>query len=343
MSHNLYNNGARFIGRESAWHRLGRVKGDFLTRDEVQSTIDYPVTKEQLASLDGMPLPVWGTFAHLDGKKNFLGSVGEGYTILPASRGLEMIDALMGVATDVKYESAGVIGQGNRVFAAVNLAKSFEVAGAYEHKSYLNFLGSYDGSCSHTYVMSNICTVCNNTFEMNDSITAGAFKVRHTRNGERRLQEVHQTLLAIDRDATDMAKVLNMLAEKKVEKHHMISLLDQLFPPTKKENGEVKESTRRENILTTILESYQEANDKTFTRTAGTAYNALQAITGFVDHARGQDDNRAEVAVLGSGNKLKQSAYEIIMEQSSSMSPIYTRAWSKREQGSLLDTIISAA
>ena len=125
MAHNLYNNGARFVARETAWHKLGTVKGDFLTRDEVKATIDYPVTKEQLCDQSGALLPVYGTFAELDGKRNFLGSVGEGYTVIPASRGLEMVDALMAQAPGVKYESAGVIGVGEKVFTAVNLAESY--------------------------------------------------------------------------------------------------------------------------------------------------------------------------------------------------------------------------
>lgn len=336
MAHNLYQDGARFISRNPAWHDLGKITGDFINRGQVIDTIVYPVTKEQAYDAYGNVLPVWYTVAHIDGKKNFLGAVGEGYTILPADSCLEGIDALMSIAPELKFETAGVLGQGERFWALVNLSASYNAAG-YEHKTYLLMQGGHDGNHAVHYGLVDTTVVCNNTLDMaNSEELSRLLRISHTRNGERKLEQAKRALQSMTRTIGDMKDTLEHLASKKVEQEHYQRLVDKLFPP----KADAKVTTRRDNILTTILESYQEANEVTFPQTAGTAHNLLQAITGYVDHARGQDDTRAEVSMFGTGATMKEQALEIIMQESRSMSPATSRAWSHREQSSLLDSII---
>ena len=341
MAHGLDHVNSRYVGRLDAWHKLGNAKGRYLTREEVAETVCFPVEKRQLSI--GLPdgtyslVDAYGTFR--TDTQDFLGSVGEGYKVIPGTPGIEMIEALLSDKETIPYESAVVIGKGEKCAVSVGLDDTFSV-GPYEHKNYLNFIFGHDGLTAYQWKKTCVNVVCNNTLQMALAAkTNSCLKVYHTKNAQPKLDRMNAALELIHQETQDVGEKLNFLATRKVEKANVESLLNKLFP--KKE--EEKFSTRRDNILADIIGSYEDCHSRIFPETGGSAFNLLNAITGYVDHARGGDNDKksATSALFGSGQALKNSAYEIIMEQSNSMSPIYTRSWSHREQAGLLDTIIA--
>jgi hypothetical protein len=103
--------------------------------------------------------------------------------------------------------------------------------------------------------------------------------------------------------------------------------MDKLFPKTKDADGsEQGDSWRRRNTLESIAHLFADNDKNTFPETKGTAYSLLNSVTNYADHSRitrvtdcrpnyTATQGRAESALFGSGAALKESALEIILEE----------------------------
>jgi hypothetical protein len=101
-----------------------------------------------------------------------------------------------------------------------------------------------------------------------------------------------------------MEEKLTFLAQRTLTREAMVAMLDRLFPKTEREDGRAESSTRRENVLADILSLYESNDRNVFPEQRGTAYNMLNAVTNYVDHARsarGGDAGRYESALFGHG------------------------------------------
>jgi phage/plasmid-like protein (TIGR03299 family) len=327
MSHNLENRNGRYsmfmVGkREDAWHKLGqRVAGAVNWQEAMKlAQLDWTVSKHQL-ELNGDLVPAWAIVR--DNDKAFFGTVGEGFTIKQNWECFEFVDDLLQANGGSHYDSAGALGNGATIWCSVRIpGADFTVVEGDKHESYLMFTTAHDGSMAHTAAISSVRVVCQNTLQSALSSNTGILRIRHTKNADLRFQDAKKTMEGVVMNAQALQSKLKSLAERKMTRDSMISIMDRLFPKPKEEN---QNSTRRENVIADILSLY-ESNDKNAVPSIrGTAYNLLNAVTEYTDHYRGVrftdarqhqgiDEIRAENAVVGSGEMLKSKALEVILE-----------------------------
>ena len=327
-----YEDRDTYIGRQTAWHGQGTVTGKYQTTAELlaDKTFQFDLFKSQLHDGLGRLVDAWGIYRwnHDDKARRdmqatrFLSSVGKDYTIIPFAEGFKTIDALMQTANHgAHYETAGTIDHGAKLWALADLGLRTHV-GADEHKNYLLFATSYDGSMSHTYKLVDERVVCRNTFAaaMSEKTTA-MMKVKATKNALNKLVKTREILESMGQDVKVMEDRLNFLATRKLTKEAYTEVVDRLFPKAKDDEGKERDTTRRTNILNDILRIYEFNDGDTFKEQRGTSYNLLNAITNYVDHERMSDSTaRVESATFGSGDALKTKASEVIYEVSQGLS-----------------------
>ncbi len=348
-----------YVGRQAAWHKLGTVTGRHMNWAEVQQHgLDYVVFKSQLHDGLGRAVNAFGTFRwnradQFDGNKEaavFLGVVGEDYSVIQHAEGFKMIDALVASVDGAHYETAGALGDGQRVWGLAHLALSVSV-GRDQQKGYLLFCTGHDGSLSHQYRICLTRVVCQNTLSAALSErTRSKLTIRHTKGAQGKLDGVHEALSGIRADMLTVEEKLNFLAGRRVTRESMTAVLDRLFPKPKADDGAEKDSsTRRNNVLADILALYESNDQNAFPEQRGTAYGLLNAVTEYTDHmraTRGANGNgRAESAMFGSGERLKAQAVEVITEAANGMPAMATAtAYLPKPVssagGSLLDQII---
>ena len=340
MAHNLnvVNGVASYIGRQAAWHQLGTVTGKYQTTDELLSdpAFSFVVIKSQLHDGLGRPVDAWGTFRwNLEDKINrkvgatqFLGTVGKDYTVIQHDEGFKSLDAVMRTADGAHYETAGVLGNGERVWALADLGLTAKI-GDDVQTGYLLFSTGHDGSMAHSYRLCFTRVVCANTLgaALGEKSKA-ALTIRHTKNANRRLTDARAALDAMGDDVKRVEDRLNFLAGRKLNRESVTSIFDRLFPKKMDaESGESTDTTRRSNILGDILKIYELNDGNAFPEQRGTAYNLLNAITNYTDHERStKADGRAESAMFGTGDALKSRAMDVIYEASKQLPPIRTQA-----------------
>lgn len=328
MSHNINT----FRGREAAWHQLGTVTGRYETTDQLLTDpgFQYVVFKSQLHDGLGRPVDAWGAFRwdykdKLAGNKDaaqFLGSIGKDRAIVQHGEGFKTVDALMNSADGAHYETAGVLGKGEVVWALADLGFTAKI-GDDVQKGYLLFVTSHDSSYAHTYRVSMTRVVCQNTLNAALSErTRAKLTIRHTKNAQDRLIDARTAIVSLGDDVKRMEDKLNFLAGRKMNREALSSIMDRLFPKVRNDDGAARDTTRRTNIIADILKLYEINDGNAFPEQRGTSYALLNAVTDYTDHQRGSDDSRAEVAMFGSGDTLKTKAFETIMESAKGLEAI---------------------
>ena len=337
-----------YAGRQDAWHALGSVTGKFNTWKEILEAAgqSFQVVKFQL-DFQGVPVEAWGTFrvdfeipkglekrqpkqiTLEDGRScflNFLGPVGQDYTVIQHTQGFELLDHLVGEIDGAHYETMGTLDFGRTIWGQADPNISIKVGGD-ESKILLTFHTSHDGSRAFDIYETATRMVCRNTFRAGSlKRLAATMRVRHTRNAQNRIDNLTTEIDEIKNVAMTMQDRLTWLSRRRVTKESLTTIMKRLFPMTKNDDGVEGSSTRRDNILASILAQYEYNDGDVFPEQRGTAYNLFNAVTNWTDHERStKADGRAEAAVFGSGAALKSNALDLIIAEAENMPNILQR------------------
>lgn len=337
MSHNLMQRNGRAAmfcvgGRDAAWHKLGQRTPDAVTWAQAMALadLDWTVVKKQLYFRNALGQVVeakghMATTRSDDGA--FLGVVGDGYKVSQHHEVFGLCDGLLAVTDGAKYESAGALGNGERIWVMARIPEAdFVIDGGDEHRAYLLGTTSHDGSSSEVYMMVDERVVCANTLATALAEKGTSFRIRHTASsGERREQALVQ-LSELKATALSLKNKMLRLADAKLTRESVTAILDRLFPKSK--DAEASQ-TRRDGTVAEVLSLYAHNDANAFPSVKGTAYNLLNAVTEFTDHSRTARGNgsrpeqvavaRSESALFGSGARLKTDALNVILEETAKL------------------------
>jgi len=228
-----------------------------------------------------------------------------------------------------RYVSAGALGNGEKIWTLAKVPFDFSVAEAADRvETYLLFTTAHDGTGAAKAKI--VCTqvVCNNTLEMVLGEAGEEISIRHTKSAKERMDRAVKLMAGTQSTISDLKAKLIALADRKLTREKTTDILDRLFPKMEDVNGKEVETTRRDNIVSGILQCFESNNENAFPSVQGTAYNLLNAVTEYTDHlrsARGsskdgsasvsKETKRAESAMFGSGASLKREALSVILEE----------------------------
>lgn len=332
MAHNIYNDGTKdcmFVvgSREDAWHLLGQRCDKAATWEQAVELagLNWKVFKQRNYARQPVSGKVVETDSYTifrDSDNSQLGTVGPEYTVKQNRECFQFVDTLMEANGGAHYDSAGALGNGARIWCAVRVPKADISVNSDKHESYLVFTTAHDGSMAHTAKLTTVRVVCQNTLNSALSSEGAIFRVKHTQSADARLDRAKQLMTGITVDALALQKKFEQLAARKMTRESMVTVLNRLFPaPAEKDAN----TTRRENVLTDVLNLYASNDNGANPEIAGSAYNLLNAVTEYTDHYRSaritesrqgysQQQARAENAVSGTGDRLKNSALAVIDE-----------------------------
>lgn len=333
MAHNIYRDATgkdcMFVvgAREDAWHLLGQRCDKAATWEQAVELagLNWNVFKQRNYARQPATGKVVETDSYTifrDSDNSQLGTVGPEFTVKQNRECFQFVDTLLEANGGSHYDSAGALGNGARIWCAVRVPKADISIAADKHESYLVFTTAHDGSMAHTAKLTTVRVVCQNTLNSALSSEGAMFRVKHTRSADARLDRAKDLMTGITQDAATLQTKLQTLANRKMTRESMVTVLNRLFPLPKEADAN---TTRRENVLTEVLNLYASNDNGAYPEFAGSAYNLLNAVTEYTDHYRSAriTDNRAgmslqqaraENAVNGTGDRLKNSALAVIDE-----------------------------
>jgi len=280
----IRNGVASFVShRVPAWHRLGRVVDEAMTSAEALalSGADYTVSTMPLFAFDGaraVAVPnKLATTRTVDDRVQVLGVVGTGYEVVQNVDAFGLLDDLAGEG-GARFETAGVLRDGSRVFATMKLPEGVSVAGVDRHEVYVAVATSHDGSLALTAMVTPVRVVCQNTLTYAIGRADRVYRIRHTASAPARMAEARAVLGVAHRYAAAFAAHADRLCTLRLGRFDVDAMLAKLWP----DEGADTTRRRHEEARSMVLGIYD--CSPTVGEFTGTGWGFLQSVSEYVEH-----------------------------------------------------------
>lgn len=299
MAHKIYESDNLLSVREMPWHGLGTVLSEYPTRDEAQQIalpwepITEPVYRREVVVTENGPEV---QFVEIEGSKEtrrsdngaHLGVVGDGYEPVTNTELFDIAEAIQGEGVDVKFETAGSLKGGRKVWILLRLNEPIEIPGdpRGETLAYYALQNAHDGSGSLRGQGVNVRIVCANTStwaDMESSRRGTEFVFSHTKNVRDRIDEAKRALAGWRTSVNEWKLIQEHLVTVPVTREQQAEFVEAFVPaPTAK----VVSQRTMTNIETARGQMWEILNSETTRDTAHTAYGLLHAATEYAQHYR---------------------------------------------------------
>ncbi len=344
MAHNLnYNNKTEkhsfFSVKEKAWHGLGQIITDYPTSGEAikHAGLDYTVEKRNLFTYgdDTTPetedndivmewrLDIPNHYANVrTDTDEVLGVVGKDYTIVQNVDAFAFFDNIVGGKDGILYETAGVLGKGERIFITAKLPDFIRVGRADCIEKYLLLTSSHDGLGSITASFTPIRVCCENTLNAALKSHVNSIKIRHTASANERLKQAHKLMGITNQLADEMEEVFNHWAKVKITDKQVKRLVQMAMAPNSETLESIKKGRQEElssifnNTVEKVLEYSATSPTQQMETTKGTLFGAYNSVTGYFQNVRDYKNDEIKFNSIMSGNALgkAQTTFDLCSE-----------------------------
>lgn len=315
MSHRITEKDSLVVVGQPAWHGIGKVVGDLLTASEalIASGLTWQVVERPVFDNDGREIEGFKAISRGDTKEIF-NVVSNRYQIVQNADCFKVFDEVVGT-TGTKYEVAGSLQGGRKVWILARLPYDFEVVKGDEVRSYLLLTTSHDGSLAFQIYQTPIRVVCWNTLSASlrtrDKEKTAYFK--HTVNFRNRVGQAQEILAEAKAYFDRFKEKSRELAKRQVTELEIDDFLSRLFDAESKKVEEI--STRTKNAQNEVKRLFVEGRGNQLTGVAGSNWALYNALAEFVDYersTRGNGENRLASSWYGSGAELREKAFALL-------------------------------
>lgn len=294
MAHNFETG---FVVRKPAWHGLADVLDDYPS-DWTEArkmagleweAVESPVyVEEEVTDDDSVIVPVDGFKAiRRDDTGDLLSIRADSYEVFPNADLGPLVEALLD-EDDVRYETAGVLKGGRKVWVLVKLAEPFEVPGDPNGAtlSRLAIQNSHDGSGALRAQRLQTRIVCDNTSHAADREAERhgyEFAFRHTANMSDNVEQAKAALDGLRSDREAYLEWATDLLSLDVDDRQQELFVTEFVP---KPAADVVSDRVVSNIEKAREQIRGILASPTTAETAHTAYGLVQAGIEYLDHVR---------------------------------------------------------
>ena len=299
-----------FYTREKPWHGLGTLVAEAPESREALriaglnwKVLQEPVYTENDELIQGYKANV------RDSDRKILGVVTDRYKVIQNEEAFAFTDALLGEG--VRYETAGSLQEGRRVWLLARLPREYIIAGE-RISPYMVFSNTHDGSGAVKTALTPIRVVCNNTLNLALRTAKRSWSMIHTGDISGKIEEAKNTLFLADEYMSALGKefenLRGILSEKQVMDYIEILLpVEENFTPQQKRGIErLREDMRMR---------YFDAPD--LKDVGNNGYRFINAVSDFATHStpRRKTANYREniFARTADGNPLIDRAYQMVL------------------------------
>lgn len=341
MAHNInYNTQTQkhsfFSVKEKAWHNLGQIIEHYPTSAQaiIHAGLNYTVEKRPLFTFDNenakgesdliipeIEVPNFYATVRND-TEQVLGVVGNDYEVIQNVDAFGFFDSIVGGRDGILYETAGALGNGERIFITAKLPDYIRVGRDDLIENYLFLTTSHDGYGSITASFTPIRIVCNNTLNAALKGAINCIKIRHTASASERLKQAHKLLGISNLLANELEEVFNYWSKIRITDNAVKRLVEVAMAPNKEvlqnlQNGKEDElSSTFNNMVSSVMDYALTSPTQQEATTKGTLFGAYNAVTGYFQNVRNYKDEESKLKSImyGTGLQRSQTAYNLCEE-----------------------------
>ena len=299
-----------FSVREKPWHGLGTIVMEEPASAEALKLagLDWTVVQEPVYT-DNREL-IKGYKANVrSSDRKVLGVVSDRYKVVQNTDAFSFTDELLGKG--VRYETAGSLQEGRKVWLLARLPKEYVIAGE-RISPYLVFSNTHDGSGSVKVAVTPVRVVCNNTLNLALDNAKRSFSMVHTGNIHDKIQEAKDTLFMAESYMDSLGIEFEQLRRQKMTDAQVSEYIELLLPM--EEEPTPIQSRNIMKLRRDMEQRYYEAPD--LQKVGKNAYRFLNAVSDFATHSRPlrRTANYKEnvFARTIDGNPLIDKAYQLV-------------------------------
>jgi phage/plasmid-like protein (TIGR03299 family) len=242
-----------------------------------------------------------------------LGIVSRRYQPLQNAEAFQFFDPIVG---DRKafFETAGALGEGERIWVMAKMPGAMEIVPGDECLKYLLLSNTHSGDGSVIVKFTSVRVVCQNTLMLAMQDGQKAYRVRHSKKMQFKLDELADFLAITQEVFLKAETTFSRLAQIQMVGDRLDSYLEAVFPlsPAQKKNGT---KPARWDFLHEIFEGRP---DLQLPKVRGTLWGAYNAITMFEDYKQPpgeeQPGQRLDRAWFGGSADIKLKALDKAVE-----------------------------
>lgn len=328
MAHNLNFNSntgkhSFFSVKEKAWHNLGQLVEESPTSEEAINLagLNYNVERMPIyASLQTTFEKVQAFYATIRTDTNqILGIVGDKYEIVQNREAFTFFDEIV-QSGKVKYETAGALGKGERIFITVKMPDCLRISRNDIIEKYIFLTTSHDGSGAIMAAFTPVRIVCNNTLNMALKNHSNAVYIRHTANASEKLKQAARIMHISENTGQILEQMFKLWTKVSVNDNEAKKLIALAMAPNKEvfeaiasNNQNFEFSTHFESICGDVWKYAQEAPSQQLETTKGTIFGVYNSITGFYQNMANykNDTHKLNSIMFGTALERTKKAFEI--------------------------------
>lgn len=316
MAHHIEKDDSLFYVGATPWHGMGVELPSLATAAEAiqAANLGWEILQEPVKTADGKTLADQYINLRSDTREP-LGVVGKSYSILQNAKAFDFFDAVTQDPHGPKYETAGSLWNGRKVWMLAKMPDMMEVVPGDDVAPYILLSNTHDGSGSVRIMFTPIRVVCQNTLNAAHSGTGKTFKIRHSGDVLLKVSQAQDALGIIRHTLIETLGLYQALAAKTPTAEQVETVLQSLWP-----DGETKtdrNKLQRERVLSLAESGLGNGNAKV----RGTAWALYNGVTELVDHYNNRgskrddaNDMRLNSIGLGSGFDFKADALQTIAD-----------------------------
>lgn len=326
MAHNLNLNPRTglysfFSVKEKAWHGLGQIVQDYPTSAEAIkfAGLDYDIAKLPNTHMlpSGKSIESENSFfTYRKDTEQVLGhSVGKDYHIVQNSEAFAFFDAIVGGDEGIRYETAGALGDGERIFITAKLPDYIRVGNGDDvTEKYIFLTTSHDGTGSITAAFTPIRIVCQNTLNASLRNMSNVVRIRHTSGAQMRLVEAPKIMGMANKLSEELEDIFNHWTTVRISDEQVKSLIQLALCPNKetleliKQGNDDEMSTVFKNAVNDAFAYAMMSDTQQLETTKGTVFGAYNAVTGYYQNVRSFKDDEAKLQSIVMGGTAQMKA-----------------------------------
>ena len=301
---------AMFYTREKPWHGLGTMVAEAPnSKDALRlaglnwKVLQEPVYTENEELIQGYKANVRDT------DRKVLGVVTDRYKVIQNEEAFAFTDTLLGEG--VRYETAGSLQEGRRVWMLARLPREF-IIGGERISPYMVFSNTHDGSGAVKTALTPIRVVCNNTLNLALRTAKRSWSMIHTGDISGKIEEAKNTLLLADEYMTALGQEFENLRKIKLSEKQVLDYIKILLPM--EENYSLLQKRGVEKLREDMKMRYFDAPD--LKDVGNNGYRFVNAVSDFATHStpRRKTANYKEniFARTADGNPMIDRAYQLV-------------------------------
>jgi phage/plasmid-like protein (TIGR03299 family) len=284
-----------YVG-ETPWHGLGQQLEHPPTAAKaiVSAQLNWSVSKKPIYAMSGgtwyeIPDRYAVVRDDLWGKEScpIFATVSESYVPLQNNEAFSFFDGLIDreIAT---YETAGALGEGERVWVLARLKENISIAGKEEIERYILLANGHNATTAVRVILTPVRVVCQNTLSWALGKAKTEFRVHHGPDMHRKLEAAGEQLNALLSQYDVIAERFEEMVKHPMLKGDLQKYLDLVFPLPSQGNR----LKRNYDALIAEIESRKEGCAELFESGRGNAepgirgslWAAYNGVTDWADH-----------------------------------------------------------